>query len=191
MSASDVPSSISRRAFLSAFGSGAAALALAGCTSVPRDGIAERPQQLITPVVLGTPREMYAARVDDGHQIPAVPIEKIDPRYLRQEIQDPTGERPGTIVVDTSSHFLYLVGYGGRAMRYGVGLGRDGFAWAGRAQVRRQGKWPKSCPPGWSIPRQAYLEEYRFSYQTVTVPWVGLIAGCIRDPLGVRAFCLY
>jgi lipoprotein-anchoring transpeptidase ErfK/SrfK len=191
MSASDVPSSISRRALLSAFGSGAAALALAGCTTVPRDRLAERPQPLVRPVVLGTPSEMYAAMIDEGHQIPAVPIDKIGPSYLRQEIPDPTGERPGTIVVDTSSHFLYLVGHGGRAMRYGVGLGRDGFAWAGRAQVQRKSKWPKWFPPAEMIDRQPNLEKYRSSYDKATDTWLGGMEAGISNPLGARALYLY
>ena len=56
----------------------------------------------------GDPRQMYAATFDDGHEVPAVPIEEIDPKYYRQVVQDPTGELPGTVVVDTSNHFLFL-----------------------------------------------------------------------------------
>ena len=58
---------------------------------------------------------MYSAREDDGFQLPAIPIEKMDKRYLRQIVQDPTGEQPGTIVVDTNDKFLYLVREGGQA----------------------------------------------------------------------------
>ena len=86
---------------------------------------------------------MYGPVSDEGYEIPAVPIQKIDSRYLRQIVRNPTGERAGTIVVDTSAHFLYLVLGNGKAMRYGVGLGRAGFEWSGRANVQWKRKWPK------------------------------------------------
>jgi len=194
MSAFDASSPVSRRGFLSALGAGAAALALSGCTNVPSSEsrvMAQQPLPFVPPAGLSTPKVMYAAMVDDIHQIPAVPVEKIDPRYLRQEILDPTGERPGTIVVDTASHFLYLVGYNGRAMRYGVGLGRDGFAWAGRAQVDRKSKWPKWFPPAEMIDRQPELEKYRSSYDRATDTWLGGMEPSISNPLGARAMYLY
>jgi len=196
MSAFDASSPISRRAFLSALGSGTAALALSGCANVPSSEsrvVAQRPTPLVTPppVNFGTPQQMYAAMVDETHNIPAVPVDKIDSRYLRQEVADPTGERPGTIVVDTASHFLYLVGYGGRAMRYGVGLGRDGFAWAGRAQVDRKSRWPKWFPPAEMIDRQPNLEKYRASYDKQTNTWLGGMEPGVQNPLGARALYLY
>jgi lipoprotein-anchoring transpeptidase ErfK/SrfK len=195
MSAFDASSPFSRRAFLSAFGSGAAALALSGCANVPSSNsrvVAERPQPLVTPLAnVGAPQQMYAALVDETHQIPAVPFDKIDKRFHRQEVADPTGERPGTIVVDTSNHFLYLVGYNGRAMRYGVGLGRDGFAWAGRAQIDRKSKWPKWFPPAEMIDRQPNLEKYRSSYDKKTGEWLGGMEPGISNPLGARALYLY
>lgn len=186
---------LSRRTFLSAIGSSTAALALSGCTNVPSSNTTrlavERPLPFVTPVVNASPREMYAALLDDGHQIPAVPIEKIDPRYLRQEVVDPTGEQPGTIVIDTAAHFLYLVGYGGRSMRYGVGLGRDGFAWSGRAEVARKSHWPKWFPPAEMIDRQPNLEKYRASYDKATGTWLGGMEAGISNPLGARALYLY
>ena len=60
----------------------------------------------------------------------------LDPIYQRKEVQYETRERPGTIVIDPSEHFLYLVQGGGRALRYGVGVGSEGFAWSGVATVR-------------------------------------------------------
>ena len=70
--------------------------------------------------------------IDDGFSLPAIPYQKIDPQFLRQIVPDPTGAAPGTVVVDTSAHHLYLVRDGGMAIRYGVGLGRAGFEWSGR-----------------------------------------------------------
>ena len=70
------------------------------------------PQFGVDPL-FGDYHQMYAATFDDGYDIPAVPIEEIDPKYYRQVVPDPTGEQPGTVVVDTSNHFLYLVGNNG------------------------------------------------------------------------------
>lgn len=73
---------------------------------------------------------IYAARPEEKFPLPSIPVERIDPVYFRQPVDDPTGERPGTIVVDTANHFLYLTAENGKAMRYGVGLGRAGFEWS-------------------------------------------------------------
>jgi lipoprotein-anchoring transpeptidase ErfK/SrfK len=73
----------------------------------------------------------YGPVEDGGHLIPAVPYREIDPQFYRQRVFDRAGEAPGTVVVDTPSRFLYVVEPGGTAMRYGVGIGREGFAWQG------------------------------------------------------------
>ncbi len=104
--------------------------------------------------------EIYAAREDGGFLIPEVPFRQIDPRFYRQEVGDPFGEAPGTIVVDTADRYLYLVQPGGRAMRYGVGLGREGFAWSGRGLIQWKQKWPKWTPPNEMIARQPVLAKY-------------------------------
>ena len=69
---------------------------------------------------------MYGAVEDGGRALPAIPFTKVDERFLRQIVDDPTGEKPGTIVVNTTDKHLYLVLKDGKAMRYGVGLGRQG-----------------------------------------------------------------
>lgn len=182
-------SSLSRRAFL---GSALAGLgSLAGCVSVPSappPRISMLPMQPFPP---SNPASRYDAVVDDGYEIPPAPVDKIDPRYLRQEVPDPTGEAPGTIVVDTSQHFLYLVHGGGRATRYGVGLGRAGFEWSGRAVVARKARWPRWFPPDDMIDRQAELEKYRASYDKDTGRWLGGMEPGITNPLGARALYLY
>lgn len=126
---------------------------------------------------------MYAAVEDEGYQLPAIPIEKMDKRYLRQIVKDPTGEMPGTIVVDTANRFLYLVLENGQAMRYGVGIGRDGFAWSGRAVTQYKRKWPRWTPPDEMIARQPELEKYSWRNG-------GMDPG-LMNPLGARALYIF
>jgi len=121
--------------------------------------------------------------VDEGYELPAVPLEKMDEQFLRQIVPDPTGERPGTIVVDTSAHFLYLVREGGEAVRYGVGLGRAGFEWSGRAVIQWKKKWPKWTPPAEMIRRDPKLEKY-------SVDNGGMPPG-LDNPLGARALYIF
>ncbi|HEU4987221.1 MAG TPA: L,D-transpeptidase [Rhizobiaceae bacterium] len=177
---------ITRRKFLTIASAGAASATLAGCVSVPR----EAPPGATPPSLMpeGTPglayyQEMYGPVFDEGYEIPAIPVEKVDPRLFRQVVPDPTGERPGTIVVDTSSHYLYLVLGNGQAMRYGVGLGRAGFEWAGRAVVQYKRKWPKWTPPAEMIARQPELEKY-------SVENGGMPPG-LDNPLGARALYIF
>lgn len=132
---------------------------------------------------LGSYALMYAPVVDEGYEIPGVPIKKVDARYYRQIVQDPTGERPGTVVVDTSNHFLYLVRENGKAMRYGVGLGRAGFEWSGRAIIQWKRKWPKWTPPAEMIAREPKLEKYSAANG-------GMQPG-LMNPLGARALYIF
>ncbi len=70
----------------------------------------------------------------------------VDPAYLRQAVQYDTSEAPGTIVVDPSNHYLYHAQEGGRAVRYGVGVGGEGFGWSGVATVHNKQEWPDWYP---------------------------------------------
>ena len=72
----------------------------------------------------------YNSVVDAGYVIPAVPRTKVPPQYLRQEVRYEGGETPGTIIVDTGAKYLYYVLGGGKAMRYGIGVGKQGFEWS-------------------------------------------------------------
>ena len=163
---------IGRRAFL--VGGGAALLG--GCTVAQ----APAPQVASTSRVPPLYREMYGARPGERFAIPAVDLSKVDPRFWRREVADPTGERAGTVVVDTGSYFLYWTMEGGRAMRYGVGLGREGFGWNGTATIERKAQWPTWTPPAEMIAREPELEEYRN----------GMPPG-LGNPLGARALYLY
>ena len=129
--------------------------------------------------IFGHGTSLYGPVLDEGHEIPAVPWRKIPPQFLRQYVADPTGQPPGTVVVDTADHFLYVVQPGGQALRYGVGLGRAGFEWAGNAVVQYKRKWPRWTPPDSMIGRQPELEKY-------SVRNGGMDPG-LTNPLGARA----
>jgi lipoprotein-anchoring transpeptidase ErfK/SrfK len=101
---------------------------------------------------------------------------EIDPQFLRQQVDYHGKEAPGTIVIDTPHHFLYLVEEGGKAMRYGVGVGRPGFAWSGTHTVSAKKEWPDWVPPEEMIERQPYLPHF--------------ISGGPNNPLGARALYL-
>ena len=96
---------------------------------------------------------------------------------LKRRIVDyRTSEAPGTIIVDTPNTFLYLVMPGGKAMRYGIGVGREGFTWSGVKTVERKAEWPDWTPPPEMIARQPYLPRF--------------VAGGETNPLGARAMYL-
>ncbi|UOM35220.1 L,D-transpeptidase [Acuticoccus sp. I52.16.1] len=164
--------SLSRRAFVL----GSTAVAVAGCQT-----------GTIETVAVSTPapteesyRVMYGPLPNERFPLPAVDISKFEPQFLRREVSNPTGERPGTIVVDTTNKFLYLTLPKGRAMRYGVGLGRAGFGWDGEAVIRLKREWPTWTPPPEMIDRDPDLEQYRD----------GMPPGP-RNPLGARALYLF
>ena len=161
---------------------GAAALSgltLAGCVStppsVPRPA-PRPPEPHVPPDVLA----YYGPRPQEQFPIPAAKIAEVDPRYWRQMVDDPSGERPGTVVVDTPSRYLYWVMPGGRAMRYGVGIGRDGFGWGGRARIAYKRAWPRWTPPAAMIERQPELEAYRYGMEP-----------SLTNPLGARALYIH
>ena len=173
---------IGRRRFLLG-ASTLSTLALAGCATT--DGgpaLAETAgTRRIKPFVM-TPElfAMYGPLPDEKFPIPAARIDLLDPKYYRQMVADPTGERPGTIVVDTPNRFLYLVGADGQAMRYGVGIGRDGFRWGGKGVIAYKREWPTWTPPSEMIDRQPELEQYRH----------GMAPG-LDNPLGPRALYIF
>jgi len=188
----DLPmTSISRRSLLAAASVSVASAALAGCTTTRDESRAARPPAEPPAPSLGSPVSMYAPLNDGGHAIPAVPWEKIDKRYLRQVVSDPTGEAPGTVVVDTGNHFLYVVQRFGRAVRYGVGLGRQGFEWSGNGVIEWKQPWPRWHPPAEMIARQPNLKKYATEYDPKTKEWVGGMAPGINNPLGARALYIY
>lgn len=126
---------------------------------------------------------MYHAMPDEEFPIPEVRVAEIDPKFWRQEVDYPSGERPGTLIVDTPAKYLYHVLPGGRAMRYGIGVGREGFAWSGRAIVAYKRKWPRWTPPDEMVARQPKLAPYSIANG-------GMPPG-IKNPLGARALYIH
>ena len=103
----------------------------------------------------------YSARTDSGYSVPAIPIYKVPAQYRRQNVRYPTDEAPGTIIVDTGAKYLYFVLPEGRAVRYGIGVGREGFEWKGTARVGAKREWPVWTPPPEMIRRQPKLAKWR------------------------------
>ena len=100
----------------------------------------------------------------------------IDPAYRRQEVAYAGPQGPGTIVIDTTSKFLYLVEGGGHALRYGIGVGRPGFLWGGVKTITRKAEWPDWTPPGEMLLRRPDLPRH--------------MEGGMANPLGARAMYL-
>lgn len=121
----------------------------------------------------------YGPITTEPWPIAAIDTKRVDPRYLRQRVANVTGEKPGVIVVDTANKFLYLTEKGGTAMRYGVGVGREGFAWSGRAVIDRKQEWPKWHPPKEMMERDPEAAK-----------WPEGMPGGITNPLGPRALYL-
>ncbi|QFR32094.1 L,D-transpeptidase [Ancylobacter sp. TS-1] len=170
-----------RRAAL-ALSLGAFALALGGCK---RTTTASAPLTPIAPVTAYAPVGAYGP-VADRFPIAGVDTAEIDPAYLRREVAYVTSQPPGTIVIDPREHFLYLVQPGGTAIRYGVGVGKEGFGWSGTATINSKQEWPDWYPPKEMIERRpdikAQLSQLRSGQG---------VAGGLSNPLGARAMYLW
>jgi len=188
----DTDHHLSRRAVLS----GAGALALLSAAGCSTSGDGGMPMLQLDNTVTGSvppmrpaisvdknvtsPDLMYAALTDNGFNVPEVPYLKVKPEFRRQIVVDTTGEAPGTIVVHLKERMLYLVQPGGDAIRYGVGIGKDGFRWSGRANIQYGREWPTWTPPPEMIQRKPEL-----------VKWQGGQPGGLTNPLGARALYIY
>src|SRR5690606_28273227 len=122
-----------RRFVLAGLGS-MLALGAAGCTTMPSTPAAP-PAPPPRPAWPEHVVMMYRAMPEEEYPIPAIDLDQLDPRYWCQRVDYPTPEKPGTVIVDTAERYLYHVEPGGTAMRYGVGIGRAGFSWSGRAHI--------------------------------------------------------
>lgn len=151
-------------------------LALAGCATPFGSSRIADAEPAISPYYLA----MYGEMQDGGFTVPAVDLKQIPPEFWRTEVSDPTGEAPGTLVVETSARHLYLVLEGGRAIRYGVGIGREGFAWSGDGEIGRKAQWPVWTPPKEMQERQPETRQY-----------AGGMPGGPNNPLGARALYIY
>jgi lipoprotein-anchoring transpeptidase ErfK/SrfK len=145
-------------------------LGLVACAAMPQRAAAQ----------YGTPEELRRTAPEiadrDPGVAPAPGEDTMDPAYRRQPVYYRTTEAPGTIIIDTSERFLYLVQPNNVALRYGIGVGRDGFQWQGLLRITRKAEWPDWTPPPEMIVRQPYLPRF--------------MAGGPGNPMGARALYL-
>jgi len=162
---------LSRRLFMI----GLPAVALAACSS-------SRTPRVVEPQIDPYYQAMYGTLTNEKFVVPAMDLRRVDPQWWRQEVAYATTERPGTIVVDTPNRFLYLTMEGGRAMRYGVGVGKtEALVFRGTATVGRKAEWPRWTPTQNMVRREP--ERYG--------PYAGGLEGGPTNPLGPRALYLY
>ncbi|MBS0534897.1 MAG: L,D-transpeptidase family protein [Proteobacteria bacterium] len=139
-------------------------------------GYAPLPQQQYYAAPQAPVQQVYASAGPAGGEALQPQNYPINPIYEKQEVVYQTSEAPGTIVIDTPNKFLYLVEPNGRALRYGVGVGRPGFMWAGTHHVSAKKEWPDWTPPEEMLQRQPYLPRH--------------MEGGPTNPLGARAMYL-
>ena len=153
----------------------AAAVTLAGCssssTSIPGEKVATN--AIFT--------SEYGPVEDNGYALPGIPINKVNTKFHRQIVDYATKEKPGTIIVNTPNRFLYYVLPGGKAVRYGIGVGKQGFAWKGEAYIAWKQEWPTWHPPAEMAERKPEVAKYVEKGQEPS----------ISNPLGARAMYLY
>lgn len=152
---------------------------LAALSALPLTTTFARAQQALSPIA-DSDAALYAGIHGEAFDIPPVDTRLLKRQYRRQLVDYVTTERPGTVIVDTAHRYLYLVGEVGKALRYGVGVGRDGFTWSGRGEIRLKREWPTWTPPSEMIERQPELEPYR----------TGMPPG-LENPLGARALYIF
>jgi lipoprotein-anchoring transpeptidase ErfK/SrfK len=126
---------------------------------------------IMTPPVQSAPPAVQSAPSEDESATAELPA-----RLKRQIVSYATREAPGTIIIDTPNTYLYYVLGGGQAIRYGIGVGRDGFTWSGTQSITKKAEWPNWTPPTEMIARQPYLPRF--------------MAGGPGNPLGARAMYL-
>ena len=134
---------------------------------------------VIATVCLALPAShSIAQQIDRGDQpgLLADDSVELDPEFRRTAVLYRTTEPPGTIIIQTAERHLYLIQGNGRALRYGIGVGRDGFQWQGLMNISRKAEWPDWTPPPEMIARQPYLPRF--------------MAGGPGNPMGARAMYL-
>jgi lipoprotein-anchoring transpeptidase ErfK/SrfK len=160
----------SRRQFLATSAS-LATLLLAGCA--PSSGDLSLPGSMDKTLDY---KEIYGPMDSEPHAVKPINLHQVNKRLYRRRIKYQTDEPVGSIIVDTDRFYLYLVEEGGTAMRYGVSLGKEGFAWSGRAKVGWKKKWPTWTPPPEMLERKPEFAEFSKG-----------MPGGSENPLGARA----
>ena len=134
---------------------------------------------VLSPSLLSRPA--FAIRdVYEPYLINQDDILKVKRRFRRKRVSYRTQEPPGTIIVDPYSKYLYFLTGDGQAMRYGIGVGRQGFEWSGEAVIRRKAKWPRWTPPKEMVERDE-----------LAAKWANGMPGGPTNPLGARALYLF
>jgi lipoprotein-anchoring transpeptidase ErfK/SrfK len=134
------------------------------------------PQPQLFPFFPLPPMQYAAPPVQVAPSGDQSPVVEMPARLRRQVVNYTTREAPGTVIIDTPNTYLYYVLGSGQAIRYGIGVGRDGFTWSGVQTVTRKAEWPDWTPPPEMIARQPYLPRH--------------MAGGPGNPLGARAMYL-
>jgi lipoprotein-anchoring transpeptidase ErfK/SrfK len=173
-------------ALAAAFGAALSACSIDGPLTMAPD--AAEPRRAFAGRTLRTPdyRAVYADYPGEPFAIRAFDYEQIDPRWLRQTVEYRGSEPTGTIIVDPASKHLYFTEEPGKATRYGVGVGREGFGWNGRAQINMKRDWPDWVPPRVMVERQPEIRE-----KLEQTPRGLGVRGGPKSPLGARAMYLF
>jgi lipoprotein-anchoring transpeptidase ErfK/SrfK len=172
--------------------SASAAATLAGCVSsnpnpaIYAAAVPPPSQTAASDAIEPRYNEIYASAKDGNFIVPAVNYSQVDSAFLRKNVAYSTNESPGTIIIDPTNHYLYHVEDGGRATRYGVGVGRDGFRWAGQATIHSKQEWPDWYPPEEMLGRRPELMKDMVELQS----GIGMHGGP-ANPLGARAMYLW
>lgn len=180
VSSASRPIHLSRRQFVTGAIAASATALGAGCSSTNSSQGLAAARSISSNAVEIDPALAYAARVDTEVPLPAFDYNRMDPKYLRQWVRFRSSARPGTLVIDSSGRHLYLVQSNGRALRYGIAVGKEGYAWYGDAIMKWKQKWPTWTPPPEMIARTPELKEFED----------GMPAG-VDNPLGARAMYLF
>ncbi len=165
---------------LRALGLGVAGMLMLGACSPENFTAVEQPMPELAMDKVPADPSHYAARSDGNRMISAIDVADFHPELLKNEVAYETTEVPGTIVIDTKGPFLYLVQGEGRALRYGIAIGREGFGWKGTGTIARNAKWPTWTPPPEMIEREPQLSK-----------WKDGMPGGETNPLGARALYIY
>jgi lipoprotein-anchoring transpeptidase ErfK/SrfK len=158
------------------FGHGVTILGAGMMAAFAADQAMAAPQPLLLPFFPLPPTQYASPPVQLAPSEHEGTIVEMPARLRRQVVTYATREAPGTVIIDTPNTYLYYVLGGGQAIRYGIGVGRDGFTWSGVQTVTRKAEWPDWTPPPEMIARQPYLPRH--------------MAGGPGNPLGARAMYL-
>jgi len=156
-------------------------LALSGCTTTPK--VKQPDEEPPASQNLSSFVAMYGPMPEERFPLPAIKISKVPSKFRRRQVNFPSPYPVGTVIVNTKTYFLHLIQENGKAMRYGVGLGRQGFEWSGEGVIQWKQAWPKWTPPDEMIERQPELEKWSARN--------GGMPPSLNNPLGARALYIF